>query len=357
MKKILFLMGVLAFGMTDLALAKEYLLVGARPDKLFLVDMEARKVARSYTIPDSTAPQAIVPSPDGKVAYLQTNSMGSIVGIDLDNGEVVFRADLATEDNERVWNYGVEISPDGKELYTYDIPTILHPDRYESAETRLSVWRTDAGLDAKPIRQFPMPRRIHLLAAAQSGALYAMGWDFYKIDVQTGAYEVAFPLRHWTRENTTQPDALAFWQTWDNNGVLSTPLFFERTDRAVDDIERYRAAILALDLKTEEFNLYDFQGAAEVLFTSVLHPNRKKAYAVYNTLLKIDLETPRTEKRIDVDHSYYQVEISHDGSEVYIGGTACDIAIYDSDTLARKGEVILPDCADMGASVMRMVDR
>jgi len=337
--------------------AREYMVVGARPDKLFVIDIKDRKVEKAFTIPDSTAPQVIVTSPGGDIAYVLTNHMRSIVGIELAEGKVVFRANLNYKDDERTWNYGIDISPDGRELYSYDIPTRIHLDRYESLEPRLSVFRTGDGLDARPVREFPLPRRIHMLMTSKSGALYAMGWDFYKIDVQTGKYEVAYPLRNWTHENLSQPDALAFWPSWDNNGVFSTPITYVRTDMAENNMERYRTGLLALDLETEKFDLIDFQSAPEVLFSSVFHPDGKTAYAAYNTLLKIDLENPRTEKRIDLDHTYYQTDISADGSEVYVGGTTCDIAIYASKDLSRLGEVVLPGCPDMGATVIRMIHK
>lgn len=349
------------FALTFLALplaeAKEYMVVGARPDKLFVIDIKARKVEKTFTIPDSTGPQNIVISPDGKTAYVGTNHLRSIVGIDLDNGAVTFRADLDYKDDERTWNYGFDISPDGTEIYSYDIPTKIYLDRFESLEPRLSVFKTDAGLEAKPIREFPMPRRIHLLIMAKSGTLYAMGWDFYKIDVNSGKVEVAYPLRHWTQENLSQPDALAFWPSWDNNGIFSTPISYARTDMAEDNMERYRTGLLSFDLKTEKFDLIDFQSAPEVLFSSVFHPDRKTAYAAYNTLIKIDLKKPQTLKRIDLDHTYYQTDISQDGKEVYVGGTTCDIAIYSTKDLKRLGEVILPNCPDMGATVIRMIHK
>ncbi len=359
MVKKLIILSMMLWGMALLSVssAKEYMIVGARPDKLYVIDIKARKVEKTFTIPDSTAPQNIVISPDGKIAYVGTNHLRSIVGIDLESGDVVFRADLDYKDDERTWNYGFDISPDGSEIYSYDIPTKIYLDRFESREPRLSVFKTNGGLEAKPVREFPLPRRIHLLMVAKSGALYAMGWDFYKVDVQTGKYEVAYPLRNWTQKNLSQPDALAFWPSWDNNGIFSTPIYYARTDMAENNMERYRTGLLTLDLKTEKFDLIDFQGAPEILFSSVLHPNRKTAYAAYNTLLKIDLEKPHTAKRIDLNHTYYQTDISADGTEVYVGGTTCDVAIYDSTDLKHIGEVKLPNCPDMGATVLRMIHK
>ena len=336
---------------------REYLVVGARPDKLFIIDIKARKIEKTLTIPDSNGPTNIVMSPDNKTAYIITNHLRSIVGLDLESGKTVFRADLDYKDDERTWNYGFDISPDGSEIYSYDIPTRIYLDRFESLEPRLSVFKTNAGLNAAPVREFPLPRRIHMLMTAKSGALYAMGWDFYKIDVQTGKYEVAYPLRNWTQKNLSQPDALAFWPSWDNNGIFSTPISYARTDMAEDNMERFRTGLLTLDLTTEKFDLIDFQSAPEVLFSSVLHPDRKTAYATYNTLIKIDLENPHTAKRIDLDHTYYQTDISADGSEVYVGGTTCDIAIYATKDLSRIDTITLPDCPDMGATVMRMIHK
>ena len=47
--------------------AKDYLLTGVKPDKLVLVDPEARKVERVYDIPNAApGPVTITPSPDGR---------------------------------------------------------------------------------------------------------------------------------------------------------------------------------------------------------------------------------------------------------------------------------------------------
>ena len=78
------------------AVAKDYLLAGLKPDKLVLVDPAARKVERTYTLRDGApGPAMIVPSPDGRVAYVIVNRSESISGIDLDSGQEVFRADLS----------------------------------------------------------------------------------------------------------------------------------------------------------------------------------------------------------------------------------------------------------------------
>lgn len=41
-------------------------------------------------------------------------------------------------------------------------------------------------------------------------------------------------------------------------------------------------------------------------------------------------------KRIDLDRTFYTVQVSSDGEELYVGGTVNEIAIYDSETLESK---------------------
>src|SRR5215470_9660606 len=99
--------------------AKDYLLAGQKPDKLVLVDVGGRKIERSYTLRDGApGPVMIVPSPDGRVAYVIVNRSESLCGIDLDTGQEVFRADFS-KPPERVKAFAAEISPDGKELFVY----------------------------------------------------------------------------------------------------------------------------------------------------------------------------------------------------------------------------------------------
>src|SRR6185436_7396552 len=90
------LLGAVTLATSAPVSAKDYLLAGQKPDKLMLVDVGGRKVERTYTLRDGApGPVMIVPSPDGRVAYVIVNRSESLCGIDLESGKEVFRADFS----------------------------------------------------------------------------------------------------------------------------------------------------------------------------------------------------------------------------------------------------------------------
>jgi quinohemoprotein amine dehydrogenase beta subunit len=354
----MFLLAVFIVAVAPTARATEYLLTGAKPDRLFLIDIKARKVAREYTIPgNSISPMTMVVSPDQKIVYVVTNHNKAITGINLGNGSEVFHAELARSNNERAINYALEISPDGQELYSYELLTNLLPDRYEVQNPRISVYRTAAGLRAQQVRSFDdVPRRIHMLLAKKDGSkLYALGWDFYTLDPKTGKIINTYPLRHWKRPNASQPDLLNFWPMQDQTGVFMSPINWTRTDLPAGDPAGAVTGLLTLDLKSGKFDVTPIDTHPEVLFTATLSPNRKEAFAVYTYLLKIDLEQKKTMLRVPLDHSYYMAQVSGDGREVYVGGTLCDIAIYSAKDLKKLDTIELPGCPSMAGSPLKVV--
>lgn len=344
-------------GLAVPAVAGEYLITAAKPDRLFLIDMKARKVEREYKIPGpGTSPFNIEVSDQG-IAYVVSDNWKQVVGIDLRSGEEVFRAAVSHEPDERTIIMGMAISPDGSKIYTYEVPARLYPDRYEALPTRISVYATDGGLEAKPVNVFTdVPRRIHILMTSPDGSkLYALGWDFYTLDANTGEIIDTYPLRNWRRENAGEPDLLNFWPMPESSGVFSSVLTYIRTDLQESDPEAFVMALLTLDLEKGEFSVDDLKIDPMVYFTATYAPDRRHAYAVFLSLTKIDLETHEAIQSVDVDHSYYQVNVAKDGSEVYVGGTMCDIGIYAPGDLKKLGEVVLPGCPDMAIAPMRMV--
>ncbi|MFP5515081.1 MAG: quinohemoprotein amine dehydrogenase subunit beta [Alphaproteobacteria bacterium] len=342
------------------AAAKDYLLTGAKPDKLVLVDAAARKVERVLTIPGGgVAPGTIVPSPDGRVAYVINNHMGSVSGIELDSGRQVFRADFSAGDLRVRGLFGMDVSPDGKELYVFQAPVRMLPGEYRVEDTRIAVYSTADGVGAKPVRLLPAPRRIAVLAFSRDGGtLWALGWDIYGLDPQTGAVKETHKVLNRTLADHSPPDVLDIWPQFEQAATLSAPYFTARTDLAATDPGAFRTGLMTLDLATGRMDMRDFEDTSAVIFSSVVSPvKRTEAYSVYTQLSKIDADGGKLVKRVDLPHTYYSINVSSDGTEVYVGGTGCDIGVYSTDTLDRVGQVEIAGCPDQGIASLRVIRR
>ena len=342
------------------ALAKEYILTAHKPDQLVLIDAKARKVEKSFTVPNAgPGILTVTPSRDGKMAYVITNKWESVAGIDLDTGEQVFRADFSSSDIRAKAMFGMDISPDGTELAVFLSPVKLGLAEYQVKDTYIAIFNTADGIGATPVRAFTAPRRTALLIYSDDGSkLYAGGWDFVVFDPQTGAQLGTHKARAWGRANMSEPDILDVWPQWEQAGVFSTPYFALRTDKAEDDPAAYAMGMLTLDLKTDEFVMQEYENFAVIIFSTVVNPvRRNEVYGVYTQLSKIDIDKDELVARKDLDHTYYAVNVSGDGSELYVGGTMDDIAIYDTENLEKIGQIKIPNGGDLALASLRMIQR
>lgn len=338
---------------------RDYLLTATKPDRLFLLDPATQSVKSEFKVPDARSSiSTIVPSPDGKVAYLLANKMESIIGIDLDNGSVVFRADLSTP-TERVKSiFSFDVTPDGREIIVHEQPTRLDLGEYHVEEPRFAVFDTRAGTSAKPVRQFPAPRRVHLLLAKKDGkSFYAVGFELYEYDLKTGKLIGQRGIRSWERPSYAVPDLLSFWPVSEPTGIFSTPVYSVVGAAKDGTGGTAKTALMTLDLNTGKLAYNDFEETAVLIFSTVMSPTGGEAFGVYSQLTKIDTRTNTLAKRVDLDHTFYSVNISSDGKDVYMGGTMCDVATYDAQTLEKKGNIKLPGCPDQSLATLRVVRR
>jgi hypothetical protein len=58
---------------------------------------------------------------------------------------------------------------------------------------------------------------------------------------------------------------------------------------------------------------------------------------------------------VPLDHTFYDINLSSDGREIFIGGTECDVGFYDAQTLDKKAILKLPGCADQSVSTLRVI--
>ncbi len=333
---------------------RDLILAGAKPDGLYVIDPVARRVLSEFHIAGANGSvSAIQPSPDGRVAYVLVNRMGSIVGVDLRTGKVVFRADLS-QPGERVKNlFTLAVSPDGRELIVCELPTRLLPDEYQVQEPRFAVFRTNAGLNAKAVRTFPAPRRIGVLLMRPDGrSFYAFGFDLYEYDLKTGRLLGTRGIQNWGLADHSRPDMLSFWPVTEPSGVFSSPLY---SQEEINGNGVPKTALMTLDLASGDLNYHDFEQTSGLIVTTVLSPDRKTAYGVFDTLSRIDVEKHVLDKRVPLDHAFYSVNLSSDGREIFLGGTLCDVAFYDAASLEKKAVLKLPSCPDQVTTSLRVI--
>lgn len=360
MRKLIATTAALCLGLTALpAAAKDYLVALAKPNSLYVIDAAARSVTTECKLDFNVIPGIIAMSPDNSVAYVLANRWEDVFGIELASCDTVFAAHQSEGDVRRKTIGSLAVSKDGKELYTVRNPVRLHADRYEIMEPEFAVYDTAAGLDAEPVRMFPAPRRMTVMATDRNGMVYAGGHDLFAIDPKTGETTVKIANKSWDRPTYSGPDVLAFWPVGsqaDEFLLLYSAAVF--TDATQSEIADFVWGYETVDLTTGKSQIEDFASFEVIMFSAVRDPNDKsKLYGVYTQLSKHDLNKKELVKRVDLPHTYYCINISSDGKELYVGGTNDDIGIYDSETLERIGEVLLPSGGDMAASTLHVIQR
>lgn len=337
----------------------DYMVVANRPNNLHLIDLRAREVVRSCEIPGNFGPGTVVMSPDKRIAYVLTNRFENIYGIELQSCELRFSA-KQSQGQERVKSIAsLAISPDGGEIYTHQNPTRLLVDRYEVQDSRIAVFDTSSGLDARAVRSFEAPRQVTIMATGDDGTLYMGGRDIYSMNIDTGEIRVALPSQSRDDPLESLRDSLTVWPIGGVNNELVRMYSAARFTDASQNMETadWVWGYERVDLTTGEADSRVFGPLETVLFSGMARPGKPdEFYGALTQLKKFDASTQQEVMSVDLDHSYYCLNFSTDGSEIYLAGTYNDIAIYDPDTLQKKGNIELPG-GDMSMANTRVFRR
>jgi len=351
-------LGVSALLASQLAVAKEYIVTTSKPDQIHVIDGKERKVVRSYTMPNAApGSMTIALDENNGIAYALSTGWGSVIGVDLKSGEQVFRADLSGDGRRVRAIQGLTVSPDGKEIFVNCLPVRMGLGEYEVETPYVAVYNAADGVGAEPVRTFEIPRRVAVLTRSNDGTeLYALGHDMYVYDPKTGEQIASHKIRTRDNKDRTPPDILDFWNQWEQASMFSTPYFNVDLTKAEDDPSAYRNGMLTMDLENKVFRMEEYEDFAVIIFSTVVNPvRRNEVYGVYSQLSKMDIEKNELIARKDMDHTYYAVNVSEDGSELYAGGTLNDIAVYDTVTLDKIGSIEVPG-GNMALSSLRMID-
>jgi hypothetical protein len=76
-----------------------------------------------------------------------------------------------------------------------------------------------------------------------------------------------------------------------------------------------------------------------------------------NQVFRADTAEKKLVQRVQLDRTYYAINISSDGKEVYLGGGGDTVAIYDTATLTKQAEIAMPGGADQSTTSLRIIRR
>ncbi|MEZ5825406.1 MAG: quinohemoprotein amine dehydrogenase subunit beta [Geminicoccaceae bacterium] len=339
------------------ALSRDLIVTTAKPGNLYVYDAAERTLVTDCDLGVNNMPGVIAMSPDGRIAYMLVERWEDVIGVDITTCEKVFYAKQSEDGIRRKTIASLAVSKDGSRVYTVRNPTRIHSDRYEVMEPELAVYDTAAGLEATPLAIHPAPRRSTVMATDRNGKVYIAGHEIYAVDPETGGTETAIANASWDRPKYSPPDVLAFWPIGSQNDefllLYSAAVF---ADDAMTELADFIWGYETVNLTTGETEMADFASFEVIMFSAVRNPQaQNELYGVYTQLSKHDLETKELVKRVDLPHTYYCINISSDGKEIYVGGTNDDIGIYSSETLERIGEMRIPSGGDMAAGTLQVV--
>jgi quinohemoprotein amine dehydrogenase beta subunit len=341
---------------------RDYLLTVSRPNTVNLIDLHQNTIVRQCEIPGAPAPGTVVVSPDKSIAYVLANGFGDVYGFRLEDCKLVFST-RQSSGNIRVKSFGsLAISPDGSEIYTHQNRVRLLNDHYRMQAPLLAVFDTSAGLDVSALRSFAAPRQVTTMATDSDGQLYLGGADIYRMDVKTGEYGIALASRSLSDANYGARDILSVWPLGEVNNELvrmySVAKFRNRQDGEEGNLEEadFLWGFERVDLLTGATDSHEFGPLETVLFTGMRRPGQlDQVYAVLNQLKVFDANSQSVSHTVDVDHAYYCINFSTDGSRFYLSGAMNDVAVYDAESLEKLTNI--PVAGDMGLANSRIFRR
>lgn len=346
------------------AATQEYLLTVTHPNQLQVIDTTENKVARTCDVPGTFGSGSLATSPDGKIAYVLTNKWEDVYGIQIEDCKIVFSAKQSTPATDKTPAIQVKtiismtLSADGKELYTVQNPVKKLADRYETMEPRLAVFDTSAGENAKPIRTFPIDRRITRIAYIEDTkeVVYASG-DLKAIEVNSGKIRTLKKLQTWDRspEKWAPPDAFLMFSVGEHVNEFILPYITVKWKGEPGDQSNadFIWGIVRTNLKTGAIEEFENLPVEFIVFNWITDPEDNNIlYGSFNNLSKHSLKEGKVLQTEDLHHTFYNINMTSNGT-LYLGGTSSDISVHDKKTLKQIATIQLS--GDMSSSDLRLV--
>lgn len=308
----------------------DLMVMGIHPHALVVFDTSKDEVVAEIPV-HGRAPKEIECSPDGRHLYVTTEGRSQIEVVDFVNRKVEDVIRLAPDGYKYVI-YGTALSPDGNVLYVHVKPVRLLADEYRAEAPEILAYDLKTHKSRKVAE---MPEGVASLIAVGDGKrLIAWGRDLYFVDIAAGKIVDTFTLE--TPGSAHGPlDSLPLFAQFEQSGIFSLPYY---TANSLNG--RALMGLVNIDVATGKTDLVEL-GPAVPLFSAVVSPDRKKAYAVMNQLVAVDLDGRRVTNIIELDRTKYVTNISRDGRKLYVSGAGPFMDIYDTQTLKQIKKIDL----------------
>ena len=347
---------ILVCSLPGLVWAKWYILTGAHPNSVYVIDAETDTVVKTIPLEGSGPIFTVAPNPARpQFAYAVTNLSQSVALVDLDEGKEVLRFNLSN-DNELVRTMAIDVNPQGNRLYIHEMPLKKDLGKYEILETRIRVIDLDTNTVANV---FPAPRQVMALASSQDGKkLYAfsVGKDISVLNPETGQVEDIIPMADWNVTGAGKLEGLPLWNPYQENDYLASFAVY-----MTDTITQHATVgVATLDLKQDnpDLQVVELQPYEAEWWTAhgAVSAKTQKAYLGWDKLWKMDIPTRQMEEVTQFDtNSVFGSFIHPDGTKVYCGGNWSALSVFDADTLKLLKKIDLGH-SQAGAGI-RFVNR
>ena len=321
-------------GLATSALAQEpeLYVLGVHPHGIVVFDGTRNEIVNVMQT-RGRAPKELVPSPDGKFLYITSEGRAELEVINLETHAVDKVLHLAPP-GYRLTIFGAVLNHKGDRLYVHVKPVRELIDRYQVDPPQ--VWSVDVAT-GKTSKIAEVPQGVvALVLTADERQLIAWGRDIYYIDISQGRITGTFPLMNPLNPKEGALNTLALFVQFERSGIFSIP-YYTKDPITNKDL----MGLVDLDVNSGKVETVEL-GDPVPLYSSVVSPDRTRAYAVMNQLIAVDLEQKRILKTVDLERTRYVANISRDGKRVFVSGAAPYIHVYDADTLKLIKTVDLP---------------
>lgn len=309
---------------------RELMVMGIHPHALVVLDTIKDEVVAEIPV-HGRAPKEIECSRDGRYLYVTTEGRSQIEVVDFVNRKVDDVIRLAPPGYKFVI-YGTALSRDGKVLYVHVKPVRLLADEYQAEAPQILAYDLTTHKSRKVAE---VPEGVGALVALGDGKrLVGWGRDLYFVDIAQGKITERFPLETPVPDHGPL-DSLPLFVQYDQTGIFSVPYY---TTNPLNG--KNLMGLVNVDVESGKTDLVDL-GPAVPLFSAVVSPDRKRAYAVMNQLVEVDLENRRVTNVLDLDRTKYVTNISRDGRKLYVSGAGPFMDIYDTQTLKQIKKIEL----------------